>query len=50
MFKGRIQGLQNKLDEAIETFKMVSFINENFALGHYERGEIYRKQGNFDSA
>ena len=50
MFKGRIQGLQNKLDEAIETFKMVSFINENFAPAHYERGEIYRKQGNFDRA
>jgi Predicted N-acetylglucosaminyl transferase len=50
MFKGRIQGLQNKLDEAIETFKMVSFINENYPPAHYERGEIYRKQANFERA
>jgi tetratricopeptide (TPR) repeat protein len=50
MLKGRIQGLQNKLEEAIETFKMVSFVNENYAPADYERGEIYRKQVNFERA
>jgi tetratricopeptide (TPR) repeat protein len=50
MLKGRIQSLQNKLDEAIETFKTVSFINENYAPAHYERGEAYRKQGNSERA
>ena len=50
MLKGRIQGMQNKLDEAIETFKMVSFINENYPPAHYERGEIYRKQANYERA
>ena len=50
MLKGRIQGLQNKLEDAIETFKMVSFVNENYATADYERGEIYRKQANFERA
>jgi len=44
MLKGRIQGLQNKLEDAIETFKMVSFVNENYAPADYERGEIYRNK------
>ena len=50
MIKGKIQSLQNKLDEAIETFKTVSFVNENYAPAQYERGEAYRKQGNIERA
>jgi len=50
MLGGRIQELQNKFDDALETFKMVLYINDSYAPANYERGEIYRKQGQADRA
>jgi tetratricopeptide (TPR) repeat protein len=50
MLAGKIQQLQNKFDDALETFKMVNYVKENYAPAHYERGEIYRKQAQLDRA
>jgi tetratricopeptide (TPR) repeat protein len=50
MLSGKVQELQNKFDDALETFKMVLYINDNYAPAIYERGEIYRKQLQFDRA
>jgi tetratricopeptide (TPR) repeat protein len=50
MLVGKIQKMQNKFEEALETFKMVLYVNENYAPANYERGEIYRKQSQNDRA
>jgi tetratricopeptide (TPR) repeat protein len=50
MLSGRILAFQKKYDDAIEAFKMVSYVKENYAPANYERGEIYRKQNLFDRA
>jgi tetratricopeptide (TPR) repeat protein len=50
MLLGRIQSMQAKYDDAVESFKMVSYINENYAPALYERGEIYRKQSSYERA
>ncbi|MBN1306516.1 MAG: tetratricopeptide repeat protein [Chitinispirillaceae bacterium] len=50
MLSGRILAFQKKYEDAVETFKMVAYVNENFAPAYYERGEIYRKQNLFDRA
>ena len=44
MLMGRIQGVQGKWDEALETFKEVSYINPSYAPGLYERAEIHLMQ------
>jgi tetratricopeptide (TPR) repeat protein len=50
MLAGKILQLQNKFEDALETFKMVSYVKENYAPANYERGEIYRKQSQFERA
>ena len=50
MLSGRILGIQKKYDDAIEMFKMVSYVNGHYAPANYERAEIYRKQNFFDRA
>ncbi|MBN1577724.1 MAG: tetratricopeptide repeat protein [Chitinispirillaceae bacterium] len=50
MLSGRILTFQKKYDNAIESFKMASYVNANYAPAHYERGEIYRRQNLFDRA
>ena len=50
MLAGKIQELQNKFEDALETFKMVLYVKDNYAPAHYERGEIYRKQSQPDRA
>jgi tetratricopeptide (TPR) repeat protein len=50
MLLGKTQSLQAKYDDAIETFKMVSYINENYAPAQYERAQVYRLQSNFSRA
>lgn len=50
MLLGKIQQKQNKLNEAIETYKMISFINEKYAPALCERGNIYLLQSNIDRA
>jgi tetratricopeptide (TPR) repeat protein len=44
MLQGKIQGVQGKWDDALETFKEVSYINPNYAPGLYERAEIHLMQ------
>jgi tetratricopeptide (TPR) repeat protein len=41
---GRIQGIQGKWDDALETYKEISYINANFAPALYERAEIHLMQ------
>ena len=50
MLLGKIQQKQNKLNEAIETYKMISFINEKYAPALYERGNVYLLQSNVSRA
>lgn len=50
MLSGRIQAYQKNYDDAIETFKMVSYVKEDYAPANYERGEIYRQQKSYDRA
>ena len=50
MLLGKIQQKQNKLNEAIETYKMISFINEKYAPALCERGCIYLLQSNSERA
>ena len=50
MLAGKIQEQQNKFDDALETFKMVLYVNDHYAPADYERGEIYRKQSQYDRA
>ena len=50
MLSGKILKLQNKLDDALETFKMVSYIKEDYAPANCERGDIYRRQSQLDRA
>jgi tetratricopeptide (TPR) repeat protein len=50
MFLGKIQASQKKFDDAVETFKMVSYIKENYAPASYERAEIYLTQNQLDRA
>lgn len=50
MLLGTIQQKQNKLDEANETYKMISFITENHAPSMLARGNIYLQQMKLDRA
>jgi Predicted N-acetylglucosaminyl transferase len=44
MLQGKILGVLGKWDEALETYKEVSYINPNYAPGLYERAEIHLMQ------
>jgi tetratricopeptide (TPR) repeat protein len=50
MLLGKVQQAQNKLSEATETYKMISYIKENYAPALYERGNIYLKQNKTERA
>jgi tetratricopeptide (TPR) repeat protein len=50
MLRGTIQKAQKKYDEAIETYKEISYINEDYAPALYERGDTYLLQQKFDRA
>jgi tetratricopeptide (TPR) repeat protein len=50
MLLGKAQGFLKKYDDAAETFKMASYVKEDYAPAYYERGEIYRKQKIYDRA
>ncbi|MGD9200468.1 MAG: tetratricopeptide repeat protein, partial [Chitinispirillia bacterium] len=50
MFLGEIQQAQNKLNEATETYKMISYIKDNYAPALCERGTIYLKQSKLERA
>jgi tetratricopeptide (TPR) repeat protein len=44
MLMGKIQGIQGKWDDALETYKEISYIDPNFAPALYERAEIHLNQ------
>jgi tetratricopeptide (TPR) repeat protein len=46
MLRGAIQKAQKKYDEAIETYKEISYINENYVPALVERGDTYLLQQN----
>jgi tetratricopeptide (TPR) repeat protein len=50
MLLALIQRAQNKYDEAIETYKAVSFAREKFAPAYFERGETYMLQAKYPRA
>jgi len=50
MLLGKIQQTQNKLADATETYKMISYIKENYAPALCERGNIYLAQSNLERA
>ncbi len=50
MLIGAVQKENGKLDEAIETYKMISFIDENHAPSLYERGDVYLRQKDLNRA
>ena len=41
---GKIQGIQGKWDDALETYKEISYINPNYAPALYERAELHLMQ------
>jgi len=41
---GKIQGIQGKWDDALETYKEISYINPNYVPALYERAEIHLMQ------
>jgi tetratricopeptide (TPR) repeat protein len=41
---GRIQSIQGKWDDALETYKEISYINPNYAPAMYERAELHLMQ------
>lgn len=45
MLLGKILQFQNKLSEATETYKMISYIKDNYSPAICERGNIYFIQG-----
>ncbi len=50
MLLGKIQQAQKKLNEATETYKMISYIKENYAPALCERGNIYLAQSKLSRA
>ena len=50
MLKGKILQKEGKLDEATETYKNISYIDENYAPMLVERGNIYIKQNKLPRA
>jgi tetratricopeptide (TPR) repeat protein len=50
MLSGKALGYLKKYEEAIEAFKMVSYVKEDYAPAFYERAEMYRRQKNFERA
>ncbi len=44
MLLGKIQSVQNKLDDAVETYKEISYISPNYAPAMYERAQVYLDQ------
>ena len=50
MLLGTIQKAQKKFDDAIETYKALSYIKENYAPCISERGDAYLQMGNLDRA
>jgi tetratricopeptide (TPR) repeat protein len=50
MLLGKIQSVQGKWDDALETFKGVSYINPNHAPSMYERAEIHFLQAKYQWA
>jgi len=50
MLQGKILACQNRYDDAIEQFKMVSYVKDDFAPANYERAEVYRLMKEYDRA
>jgi tetratricopeptide (TPR) repeat protein len=50
MLSGRALGFLKKYDQAIENFKMASYVKDGYAPAFFERAEIYRKQKEYDRA
>ena len=50
MLLGKAQSYLKKYDDAAESFKMASYVKEDYAPAYYERGEVYRKQKSFERA
>ena len=50
MLLGKVQSVQGKWDDALETFKGVSYINPNHAPSMYERAEIHFLQAKYQWA
>jgi len=44
MLFGKIQSIQGKWDDALETYKEISYINPNYAPAMFERAEVYMLQ------
>ncbi len=50
MLQGKAQAWLKKYDDAAETFKMATYVKEDYAPAYLERAEIYRRQNNCDRA
>jgi tetratricopeptide (TPR) repeat protein len=50
MLRGAIQKAQKQYEGAIETYKEISFINENYVPALYERGDVYLLLAQYDRA
>jgi tetratricopeptide (TPR) repeat protein len=50
MLRGAIQKAQKQYDAAIETYKEISYINDNYLPMLYERGDTYLLMGEADRA
>ncbi len=50
MLLATIQQAQNKLNEAIETYKMISYVNDDYAPALAARADVYLKQNKLDRA
>lgn len=50
MLRGAIQKAQKQYEAAIETYKEISFINDNYVPALYERGDVYLLMAQYDRA
>jgi tetratricopeptide (TPR) repeat protein len=50
MLRGAIQKAQKQYEGAIETYKEISFINDNHVPALYERGDVYLLMAQYDRA
>ncbi len=50
MLLGKVQQAQNKLSAATETYKLISYIKEDYVPALYERGIIYLKESKIPRA
>ena len=50
MLRGAIQKSQKLYEEAIETYKEISYINDNYVPALYARGDAYLLTGKYDRA